>query len=103
MIKQSISHLMVKISLLYVIRNRSYSHLKNIPEREHCRFWVKGKRNISRHKRYIIYMSRNGAVFGQYSDRTISDGGSVTSLSKKIKSSFMLLNHFNFDCICSVF
>ena len=32
---------MVKCSLLYVIHNRSYSHLKNVPEREHRRFWVK--------------------------------------------------------------
>ena len=31
---------MVKSSLLYVIRNRSYSHLKNVPLREHCQFWV---------------------------------------------------------------
>ena len=30
MIEQSISHLMSKISLLYVIRNRSISHLKKI-------------------------------------------------------------------------
>ena len=36
MIEQLISHLMVKISLLYVIRNRSYSHLKKC-----SRFWVK--------------------------------------------------------------
>ena len=27
-------------SLLYVIRNRSYSYLKNVPLREHCQFWV---------------------------------------------------------------
>ena len=32
--EQKILHLMVKSSLLYVIRNRSYSHLKN------CQFWV---------------------------------------------------------------
>ena len=31
---------MVKSSLLHVIRNRSYSHLKNVPLREHCQFWV---------------------------------------------------------------
>ena len=31
---------MVKSSLLYVIRNISYSHLKNVPLREHCQFWV---------------------------------------------------------------
>ena len=31
---------MVKSSLLYVMRNRSYSHLKNVPLREHCQFWV---------------------------------------------------------------
>ena len=31
---------MVKSSLLYVIRNRSYSHLKNVPLGEHCKFWV---------------------------------------------------------------
>ena len=31
---------MVKSSLLYVIRNRSYSHLKNVPLREYCQFWV---------------------------------------------------------------
>ena len=38
--EQTILHLMVKRSLLYVIRNRSYSHLKNVPLREHCQFWV---------------------------------------------------------------
>ena len=38
--EQTILHLMVKSSLLYVIRNRSYSHLKNVPLREHCQFWV---------------------------------------------------------------
>ena len=31
---------MVKSSLLYVIRNRSYSHLRNIPLQERCQFWV---------------------------------------------------------------
>ena len=31
--EQTILHLMVKSSLLYVIRNRSYSHLKNVPLR----------------------------------------------------------------------
>ena len=31
--EQTILHLMVKRSLLYVIRNRSYSHLKNVPLR----------------------------------------------------------------------
>ena len=31
---------MVKRSLLYVICNRSYSHLKNVPSGEHCQFWV---------------------------------------------------------------
>ena len=38
--EQTILHLMVKSSLLYVIRNRSYSHLKNVPLRERCQFWV---------------------------------------------------------------
>ena len=38
--EQTILHLMVKSSLLYVIRNRSYSHLKNVPLWEHCQFWV---------------------------------------------------------------
>ena len=38
--EQTILHLMVKSSLLYVIRNRSYSHLKNVPLREHSQFWV---------------------------------------------------------------
>ena len=38
--EQTILHLMVKSSLLYVIRNRSYSYLKNVPLREHCQFWV---------------------------------------------------------------
>ena len=38
--EQTILHLMVKSSLLYVIHNRSYSHLKNVPLREHCQFWV---------------------------------------------------------------
>ena len=38
--EQTILHLMVKSSLLYVIRNRSYTHLKNVPLREHCQFWV---------------------------------------------------------------
>ena len=38
--EQTILHLMVKISLLYVIRNRSNSHLKNVPLREHCQFWI---------------------------------------------------------------
>ena len=46
MIDQSILHLMVKSSLLYVIHNRSYSHLKNVPEREHCRFWIKKCYNL---------------------------------------------------------
>ena len=40
MIEQTILHLIVKISLLYVIRNRSYSRLKNVPEQENCQFWV---------------------------------------------------------------
>ena len=31
---------MVKSSLLYVIRNSSYSHLKYVPVGEHCQFWV---------------------------------------------------------------
>ena len=38
--EQTILHLMVESSLLYVILNRSYSHLKNVPLREHCQFWV---------------------------------------------------------------
>ena len=38
--EQTILHLMVKSSLLYVIRNRSYSHLKNVPLWEHCQFQV---------------------------------------------------------------
>ena len=38
--EQTILHQMVKSSLLYVIRNRSYSLLKNVPPREHCQFWV---------------------------------------------------------------
>ena len=38
--EQTILHLMVKSSLLYVIRNRSYSRLKNVPLRENCQFWV---------------------------------------------------------------
>ena len=38
--EQTILHQMVKSSLLYVIRNRSYSHLKNVPPREHYQFWV---------------------------------------------------------------
>ena len=41
MIEQTILHLIVKSSLLYVIRNRSYSRLKNVPEQENCQFWVK--------------------------------------------------------------
>ena len=40
MIEQIILHLIVKSSLLYVIRNISYSRLKNVPERENCQFWV---------------------------------------------------------------
>ena len=40
MIKQTILHLNVKNSLLYVIRNRSCSRLKNVPEQENCQFWV---------------------------------------------------------------
>ena len=31
---------MMKSSLLYAIRNRSYSRLKNVPVQEHCQFWV---------------------------------------------------------------
>ena len=38
--EQTILHLMVESSLLYVIRNRSYSHLKNVPLRKHCQLWV---------------------------------------------------------------
>ena len=38
--EQTILHLMVKSSLLYVIHNRSYNHLKNVPVGEHCQFWV---------------------------------------------------------------
>ena len=38
--KQTILRLMVKSSLLYVIRNVDYSHIKNVPLREHCQFWV---------------------------------------------------------------
>ena len=40
MIEQTILHLMVKSSLLYVIGNRSYSHLKKCSRGEHCQFWV---------------------------------------------------------------
>ena len=40
MIEHTILQLTVKSSLLYVIRNRSYSRLKNIPEQENCQFWV---------------------------------------------------------------
>ena len=40
MIEQTILHQIVKSSLLYAIRNRSYSHLKNVPEQENCQFWV---------------------------------------------------------------
>ena len=40
MIEQTILHLIVKSSLLYVIRNRSYSRLKNVPEQENYQFWV---------------------------------------------------------------
>ena len=38
--EQTILRLMVKSSLPYVIRNISYSHIKNVPLREHCQFWV---------------------------------------------------------------
>ena len=38
--EQTILHPMVKSPLLYVIRNSSYSHLKNVPVGEHCQFWV---------------------------------------------------------------
>ena len=39
--EQTILHLIVKsCSLLYVIRNRSYSRLKNVPSGEDCQFWV---------------------------------------------------------------
>ena len=38
--EQTILHLMVKSSLLYVICNRSYNHLKNVPVGELCQFWV---------------------------------------------------------------
>ena len=38
--EHTILRLMVKSSLLYVIRNVSYSHIKNVPLREHCQFWV---------------------------------------------------------------
>ena len=38
--EQTILHLMVKSSLLHAFRNRSYSHLKNVPLWEHCQFWV---------------------------------------------------------------
>ena len=38
--EQTMLHLMVKSSLLYAFRNRSYSHLKNVPLWEHCQFWV---------------------------------------------------------------
>ena len=38
--EQAILHLMVKSSMLYVIRNISYSHIKNVPLLEHCQFWV---------------------------------------------------------------
>ena len=31
---------MVKTSFLYVIRNRSYSHLKKCSRGEHCQFWL---------------------------------------------------------------
>ena len=40
MIEQTILHLIVKSSLLYAIRNRSYSRLKNVHEQENCQFWV---------------------------------------------------------------
>ena len=40
MIEQTILHLIVKSSLLYVIRNRSYSRLKNVPDQENYQLWV---------------------------------------------------------------
>ena len=40
MIEQTILHQIVKSSLLYVIRNRSYCRLKNVPEQDNCQFWV---------------------------------------------------------------
>ena len=52
---------MVKILLLYVIRNRSYSHLKNVSEREHSRFWVKVKDTtcLTLQIGHKIYLSKN--------------------------------------------
>ena len=40
MIDQTILHLIVKCSLLYFIRNRNYSRLKNVPEQENYQFRV---------------------------------------------------------------
>ena len=47
---------MVKSSLLYVIHNRSYSPLKNVPEWEHCRFWVNQETKLVITKR--LYFSQ---------------------------------------------
>ena len=64
MIEQTILHLIVKSSLLHVIRNRSYSRLKNVPEQENCQFWVKqteetkhieNKSLNSEFQRYILF------------------------------------------------
>ena len=40
MIEQTILHLIVKSSLLYVIRNRSYTYSRLNHELENCQFWV---------------------------------------------------------------
>ena len=66
MIEQTILHLIVKLksSLLYVIRNRSYSRLKNIPEQENCQFWleqteetkhIENKSLNAEFQRYILF------------------------------------------------
>ena len=55
---------MVKSSLLYAIRTKSYSHLKNVPVGEHCQFWViqtEGTKHIENNslngefQRYILF------------------------------------------------
>ena len=64
--EQTILHLMVKSSLLYVIRNRGYSHLKNVSLREHCQFWIiqteetqhiENKSLNGEFQRYIFFIS----------------------------------------------
>ena len=59
MTQQTILVMMGKSSLLNVIHNRSYSHLKkNVREREHLQVWVKLASHQKQMKLFVFFTSQ---------------------------------------------